>query len=324
MMPDKPIMPADELPVAPGPHLWRGLSTKKVMYFVIAALIPPLAASIILFGLRAFLVILTSIIFSVATEWVSKKLRNKPFIMDGSAIVTGLLLAMVLPPTIDLWMVAVGAIFAIGIVKEAFGGLGHNIFNPALGARAFMGASFGIPMTTWILPLSADAVTAATPLSASFVFSSRYTARMALYQDLFLGIRGGSLGETSTVAILIGAIILIAFKIIDWRIPLFYILTVVGIMALFGEDPLIQLMAGGLMLGSVYMATDYVTSPVTHNGRIIFAIGCGIITSIIRRYGGLPEGVAYSILVMNSVVPLIDRFVKPRPYGFRKAVKNAA
>jgi electron transport complex protein RnfD len=324
MMPDKPVMPADELPVAPGPHLWKGLSVKKVMYFVIAALIPPLAAAIVLFGLRAFLVILTSLIFSVATEWVAKKLRNKPFVMDGSAIVTGLLMAMVLPATIDLWMVAVGAIFAIGIVKESFGGLGHNIFNPALGARAFMGASFGIPMTTWILPLSADAVTAATPLSASFVFSSRFDARMALYQDLFFGNRAGSLGETSVIAIFIGAVILIAFKIIDWRIPLFYLLTVVGIMALFGQDPLIQLMAGGLMLGSVYMATDYVTSPITHNGRIIFAIGCGVITAIIRQFGGLPEGVAYSILLMNAVAPLIDRLVRTRPYGLKKAVKNAA
>jgi len=324
MMPDKAVMPADELPVAPGPHIWRGLSVKRVMYFVIAALIPPLAASIVLFGLRAFLVILTSLIFSVATEWVTKKLRNKPFIMDGSAIVTGLLLAMTLPPTMDLWMVAVGAIFAIGIVKEAFGGLGHNIFNPALGARAFMAASFGIQMTTWILPLSADAITAATPLSNSFVFSSRLAARLALYQDMLFGNRAGSLGETSALAILIGAIILTAFKIIDWRIPLFYILTTIGIMALFGQDPLVQLMSGGLMLGSVFMATDYVTSPITHTGRIIFAVGCGIITAIVRQFGGLPEGVCYSILVMNSTAPLIDRFVRSRPYGLRKAVKNAA
>ena len=324
MMPDKAVMPADELPVAPGPHIWRGLSVKRVMYFVIAALIPPLAAAIVFFGLRAFLVILTSLVFSVATEWVAKKLRNKPFVMDGSAIVTGLLFAMVLPPTIDLWMVAVGAIFAVGVVKEAFGGLGHNIFNPALGARAFMAASFGIQMTTWILPLSADAITAATPLSNAFVFSSRLTAKLALYQDLFFGIRAGSLGETSALAILIGAIILIAFKIIDWRIPLFYILTVLAIMALFGQDPLVQLMSGGLMLGSVFMATDYVTSPITHTGRIIFAVGCGLITAIIRQFGGLPEGVAYSILVMNAVAPLIDRLVRPRPYGLRKAVKNAA
>lgn len=324
MMPDKAVMPADELLVAPGPHIWRGLSVSKVMYWVLGALIPPTAAAIVFFGLRAFLVIITSLVFSVATEWVAKKLRGKPFVMDGSAIVTGLLLALTLPPTIDPWMVAVGAIFAIGIVKEAFGGLGHNIFNPALGARAFMAPSFGIPMTTWILPFSADAITSATPLSDSFIFPPSLGARLALYQDMFFGNRAGSLGETSALAILIGAVILIAFKIIDWRIPLFYILTVVAIMAFFGEDPLIQLMAGGLMLGAVFMATDYVTSPITHTGRIIFAVSCGLITVVIRRFGGLPEGVCYSILLMNAAAPLIDRYVKPRPYGLKKAVKNAA
>jgi len=324
MMPDKAIMPADELPIAPGPHIWRGLSVKKVMYFVLGALIPPMAASIVFFGLRAFLVIMTSLVFSVGTEWVAKKLRGKPFVMDGSALVTGLLLALTLPPTMDLWMVAVGAIFAIGIVKEAFGGLGHNIFNPALGARAFLTASFGIQMTTWIMASSADAITAATPLSNSFVWSSRYAAKMALYWDMFLGNRAGAIGETSALAILIGAVVLIAFDIIDWRIPVSYALTTIAIMAAFGEDPLIQLMAGGLLFGSVYMATDYVTSPITHTGRVIFGIGCGLITAIIRQFGGLPEGVCYSILVMNAAAPLIDRYVKPRPYGLKKAVKNAA
>jgi len=324
MMPDKAVMPADELPIAPGPHIWRGLSVSKVMYYVIGALIPPMAASIVFFGLRAFLVIMTSLVFSVGTEWVAKKLRGKPFVMDGSALVTGLLLALTLPPTMDLWMVAVGAIFAIGIVKEAFGGLGHNIFNPALGARAFLAASFGIQMTTWILPSSADAVTAATILSNAFVWSSRYAAKMALYWDMFLGNRAGALGETSAIAILLGAIILIVFDIIDWRIPLSYALTTIAIMAAFGEDPLIQLMAGGLLFGSVYMATDYVTSPITHTGRVIFGIGCGLITAIIRQFGGLPEGVCYSILVMNAAAPLIDRYVKPRPYGLKKVVKNAA
>lgn len=324
MMPDKAVMPADELPIAPGPHIWRGLSVSKVMYYVIGALIPPAAAAVVFFGLRAFLVIMTSLVFSVGTEWVAKKLRGKPFVMDGSALVTGLLLALTLPPTMDLWMVAVGAIFAIGIVKEAFGGLGHNIFNPALGARAFLTASFGIQMTTWIMASSADAITAATPLSNSFVWSSRYAAKMALYWDMFFGNRAGAIGETSAIAILLGAIILIVFDIIDWRIPVSYALTTVAIMAAFGEDPVIQLMAGGLLFGSVYMATDYVTSPITHTGRVIFGIGCGLITAIIRQFGGLPEGVCYSILLMNAAAPLIDRYVKPRPYGLKKAVKNAA
>jgi Na+-translocating ferredoxin:NAD+ oxidoreductase subunit D len=327
MLPGNAVRPADELPIAPGPHLWRGLSTNKIMYWVLGALIPPMAASIVFFGLRAFLIILTAVVFSVGTEWVAKKMRGRPFIMDGSAIVTGLLLALTLPPTIALWMVAVGAIFAIGIVKEAFGGLGHNIFNPALGARIFMSASFGVEMTTWILPFGADAVTTATPLNNAFNWSSRLASRLILYQDLFLGNRGGSLGETSVIAILIGAIILIAVKIIDWRIPVFYVLTAVlltSVFSGFAEDPLIQIMTGGLLLGAVYMATDYVTSPVTHNGRIIFAVGCGLITAVIRLFGGLPEGVAYSIILMNAITPLIDRLVKPRPYGFRKPAKIAA
>jgi electron transport complex protein RnfD len=292
------------------------------MYLVLAALVPPTAAAIAFFGLRAAIVIVTSIVFSVLTEWACKKLRGKPFVMDGSAVVTGLLLALTLPATVNPWMAAVGAIFAIGIVKEAFGGLGHNIFNPALGARAFMAASFGIEMTTWIAPLSADAVTTATPLNNAFLWSSRLAARLAIYQDMFLGNRSGSLGETSALALLVGAIFLIALKVIDWRIPVFYVITTVAIMAIFGQDPIIQAMAGGLLLGSVYMATDYVTAPITHNGRIIFAVGCGLITAVIRQYGGLPEGVCYSILVMNSIAPLIDRFVRSRPYGYRKPAKT--
>lgn len=318
------MLPANELPVAPGPHLWKGLSVNKVMYLVLAGLIPPTAAAIAFFGVRATIVIVTSIVFSVGTEWVCKKMRNKPFVMDGSAIVTGLLLALTLPATINPWMVAVGAIFAIGIVKEAFGGLGHNIFNPALGARAFMAASFGIDMTTWILPLSADAITTATQLNNAFVMSSRYTTRMAFYMDMLIGSRAGSLGETSAIAILIGAIFLVATKIIDWRIPVFYILTSVAITTIFGQDPIIQVMAGGLLFGAVYMATDYVTAPITHNGRIIFAVGCGVMTGVIRQFGGLPEGVCYSILVMNSIAPLIDRFVRSRPYGYRKPAKAPA
>jgi electron transport complex protein RnfD len=294
------------------------------MLWVLVALLPAAGAGVYFFGLNALLVILTSIVASVGTEWVCKKIRNKPFEMDLSSVVTGLLLAMILPSTMPLWMVAVGAIFAVGIVKEAFGGLGNNIFNPALGARAFMAASFGIEMTTWFAPLAADAVTIATPLSSSFSFTSRLAARLILYQEMFLGLRGGSLGETSAVALLLGGIFLVAMKIIDWRVPVFYILTTIAIMAIFGQDPIIQIMAGGLLLGSIFMATDYVTAPVTHNGRIIFAIGCGLITAVIRQYGGLPEGVCYSILVMNAIAPLIDRFVKSRPYGFRKAVKNAA
>ncbi len=336
MMPaseNKPVTPAQEFQVSPGPHIWKGLSTTRVMTWVLVALLFPVAAAVYFFGLRALLVIVTSTISAIIMEWISKKLRNQPFVMDGSAAVTGVLLALTLPPTIDLWMVAVGAAFAIGVAKEAFGGLGNNIFNPALTARAFMAASFATKMATWVEPLSADAVTTATTLNNTFVWSSRYAARIALYQDMFLGNRGGSLGETSVLAILIGAAILIATQMIDWRIPLTFIGTTVilgWLLAPAGatlKDPLIQLMSGGLMLGAVYMATDYVTAPITHKGRVIFAFGCGLVTAVIRSLGGLPEGVCYSILLMNAFTPLIDKFVRTRPLGYRKpakAVKNAA
>jgi electron transport complex protein RnfD len=210
-------------------------------------------------------------------------------------------------------MVAVGAIFAVGIVKEAFGGLGNNIFNPALGARAFMAASFSIEMTTWAI----DGVTAATPLSKSVPWTGAPIS-------LLIGNHAGSLGETCTVALILGGLFLIAMKIIDWRTPVAYIGTVAVMAVLLGANPFLYIFGGGLMLGAFFMATDYVTAPVTHNGRLIFGIGCGIITIVIRKFGGLPEGICYSILVMNAAAPLIDRFVKSRPYGFRKAVKNAA
>jgi electron transport complex protein RnfD len=297
------MMPANELPVAPGPHLWKGLSTQKIMLWVIVALLPAAVMGVIFFGLGALL----------GTEWVCKKIRNRPFVMDYSAVLTGLLLAMCIPATMPLWMVAVGAIFAVGIVKEAFGGLGNNIFNPALGARAFMAASFGIEMTTWVI----DGVTAATPLSKSVPWTGAPIS-------LLIGNHAGSLGETCTVALILGGLFLIAMKIIDWRTPVAYIGTVAVMSVLLGANPFLYVFGGGLMLGAFFMATDYVTAPVTHNGRLIFGIGCGIITIVIRKFGGLPEGICYSILVMNAVAPLIDRFVKSRPYGFRKAVKNAA
>jgi electron transport complex protein RnfD len=307
------MMPANELPVAPGPHLWKGLSTRAIMLWVIVALLPAAVAGMIFFGIGALLTILTSVVFAVGTEWVCKKLRNRPFVMDYSAVVTGLLLAMCIPATMPLWMVAVGAIFAVGIVKEAFGGLGHNIFNPALGARAFMAASFGVEMTSWYF----DGVTAATPLSKSVPWTGNMLS-------LLIGNHAGSLGETCTAALLLGGLFLIAMKIIDWRTPVAYILTVACMALVLGANPVLYIFGGGLMLGAFFMATDYVTSPVTHNGRLIFGIGCGIITMVIRKYGGLPEGICYSILVMNAVAPLIDRFVRSRPYGFRKVVKNAA
>jgi electron transport complex protein RnfD len=251
--------------------------------------------------------------------------------MDGSAVVTGLLLALILPATINLWMVAAGAIFAIAIVKEAFGGLGHNIFNPALGARAFMSASFTVKMTTWVAPagFGADAVTTATPLSESFAWTG---SQASLYQAMFIGNLsgvniaegsiGGSMGETSTLFILIGGALLLGLRLINWRIPAIYI-GMVALMALgLGEDPLFNILGGGLMLGAFFMATDYVTSPLTNQGKIIFAVALGALTMLIRRFGGMPEGVCYSILFMNAMTPLIDRVTKTKPYGLVKQVAS--
>jgi electron transport complex protein RnfD len=319
------MMPEIRLQVSPGPHLWQGFSTNKIMRWVLLGLLFPTAGGIYFFGYRALLVILVSVVSALLTEYLVKKLRGRPFVMDGSAVITGLILALALPPTIPLWMIAMGSIFSIAIVKEAFGGLGHNIFNPALGGRAFLTACFGVEMTTWIRPLGfvADAVTTATPLNENFVWSSRWVARLALYKDMFLGDTAGSVGETSILLILAGGILLVAFKIIDWRVPLAYVGTV-GVLSLaMGQDPILQMMGGGLMLGAFFMATDYVTSPITKKGRVIFSIGCGLLTVVIRQFGGLPEGVTYAILFMNAVTPLIDRYVKVRPYGFQKVVKSA-
>jgi electron transport complex protein RnfD len=315
-------MPERKFLVSPGPHLWKGPSVSTIMYRVVYALMLPTGAAIYFFGYRAISVIGVSVGTCLLTEYGCKKLRNQAFVMDGSAVVTGILLGLILPPTIPLWMVAIGAIFAIGIVKEAFGGLGHNIFNPALGARAFMSASFSVPMTTWVKPMgfAADAVTSATPLSDSFVWPAD---KLALYKAMFLGNTAGSLGETSALLILIGGVLLLVLGIINWRIPAIYIGMVALLSFALGQDPIFYILAGGLMLGAFFMATDYVTSPLTNRGKIIFSVALGALTVLIRRFGGMPEGVCYSILFMNAFTPLIDRFTKVRPYGLVKRVESA-
>ncbi len=304
--------------ISPGPHLWSGLSVSKIMYLVALALILPSAAGVYFFGYRALSVIATSIATAVLTEYIAKKLRKRAFIMDWSAVVTGLLLALILPPMTPLWMVVIGSAFSIGIVKEAFGGLGHNIFNPALAGRAFMTACFPAEMTTWVLPMgfTADAVTCATALNEGFVAP---IDKLSLYRMLFMGNVGGSIGETSALLILVGGLLLLALGIINWRIPVAYIGTVALLTFAMGQDFMFHILAGGLMLGAFFMATDYVTSPITNKGRIIFCVGAGILTVIIRLFGGMPEGVCFSILFMNAITPLIDRYVKVRPYGLKKA-----
>ena len=315
-------MENDKLLISHAPHIWGGFSTSKTMFIVVFALLFPTAAAIYFFGYYAIYIIITSIATAVLSEFVIKKLRKKRFIMDGSAVVTGLLLALTLPPRIPLWMVVIGAFFSIAIVKEAFGGLGYNIFNPALAGRAFLSVCFPKEMTSWVLPphFNYDAITGATPLNDNFVY---HADKLSLYKDLFFGNRGGSLGETSILLILIGAAILLILRIIDWKIPVIYI----GIVALgsflMGKDVLLQVMAGGLMIGAFFMATDYVTSPVTWKGRIIFAVGLGILTVLMRNFSNMPEGVCFSILIMNAFVPLIDKYVRIKPFGFVRKKKNA-
>jgi len=304
------------------PHIWRGLSISRIMYIVVIALLFPAGAAVYFFGYYSIILIAVSVGTAVLTEYIIKKLRHKRFIMDGSAVITGLLFALILPPRLPIWMTVIGAAFSIAIAKEAFGGLGYNIFNPALVGRAFLSVCFPREMTKWVLPtyFNMDAVTGASPLGESIATQSD---KLTLYKNLFFGNISGSMGETSALLILIGGIILLIFRIIDWRIPLLYL----GIVALgsliLGEDIVFQLLAGGLMIGAFFMATDYATSPVTGNGRIIFAVGLGVLTVLFRNFGPMPEGVCFSILIMNAFTPLIDKYIKPKPFGFQRKKKNA-
>jgi electron transport complex protein RnfD len=219
-------------------------------------------------------------------------------------------------------MAVIGAAFSIAIVKEAFGGLGYNIFNPALAGRAFLSVCFPKEMTTWVLPtyFNVDAYTGPSPLSEGFTYQ---VEKIDMYKSLLFGNTSGSMGETSALLIIAGGIVLLAFRIIDWRIPLFYAGTVALGSFLAGKDIIYQLLAGGLMIGAFFMATDYATSPVTGRGRIIFAVGLGILTVIFRNFGPMPEGVAFSILIMNAFTPLIDRYIRPKPFGYQRKKKDA-
>ncbi|MBW2984790.1 RnfABCDGE type electron transport complex subunit D [Candidatus Woesearchaeota archaeon] len=306
----------NKLVVSVSPHIKSKEDVKSIMWLVVLALVPAMIAGIIFFGARAFWVILLSTLSAVLTEYIIQKLTKKEItVTDGSAAVTGVLLALVIPPSVPLWVPIVGSFFAVAIAKHAFGGLGFNIFNPALAGRAFLVASWPLLMTTWLLP---DGVTGATPLGVMALKGINDFS----YAQLFLGNIGGSLGETSALAILLGAAFLLYKKIIDWRIPLSYLGTVAVLMVLLRQDPLFHLLVGGLMLGAFFMATDYVTTPITAKGRVVFGIGCGLLVVLIRLFGSLPEGVAFSILLMNAFTPLIDRYTKTKPFGFVQEVKK--
>lgn len=328
-----------QLNLSSSPHIRDAMSVPQIMKWVVIALMPALFASFLFFGWKAIFLTCISVSFAVLTEHVIVRLSKKQStVTDYSAIITGILLAYNVSPSLPWWMLAIGSIFSIGVAKMAFGGLGSNFINPALAGRAFLMASYPAAMTSWVAPNSIiqgtlsgiDSVTGATPLvSIKYLFANgslQISDLQSALQPLFIGNVGGCIGETSVIALLIGAAILWHKRIIGFSIPLTYIGTVFFLSWVFNGTgdfftagalviPLYHILSGGLFLGALFMATDMVTSPITPKGKIYFALGCGLLTFIIRKFGGYPEGVSYSILIMNLFVPLIERYTRPTIYG---------
>ena len=323
----------NKLTVSMSPHVHSGDSVSKNMYGVLIALIPALLCSFVYFGLGAILVTLVSVSSCVFFEWSINKYmlkRTDTSVLDGSAILTGILLAFNLPSNLPLWMVLVGALFAIGVVKMTFGGLGCNLFNPALAGRAFLLISFPVEMTTWPRPLQGfmtiDGETAATPLAVMKEAiknsdPSKLDGIGSSFVDMFTGQTGGSMGEVCEIALLIGFIYMLYKKIITWHIPISILCTVfvfAGALHLSNPSfpsPFIDLVSGGLMLGAIFMATDYVTSPMSKKGQLVYGIAIGFLTVVIRTWGAYPEGMSFAILIMNAFVPLINNYFKPKRFG---------
>ncbi len=322
-----------QLTITPSPHIHQGDSVKKIMYSVVFALLPALGWSFFVFGIPALLVTLVSVVMCLLSEFVIQKylLKEKPSITDGSALITGILLAMNVPSSLPLWMIALGALFSIGIAKMTFGGLGNNPFNPALVGRVFLLISFPVQMTTWPIAGAVDGTTGATPLGLikeglkTGKPIAELTSQLPSYSDLFLGNMGGSLGEVSALLLLIGLVFMLVRKVITWHIPV----AVIGSMFIFTGilnlinpaeyiNPMYHLLTGGALLGAIFMATDMVTSPVTKTGQLIFGAGIGIITVLIRVWGAYPEGMSFAILIMNAFTPLINIYVKPKRFGRSK------
>lgn len=319
--------------ISPSPHVHGGDSIEKNIYGVLIALVPTFIFSIVFFGLGAILVTLTSVAACLVFEYVIQKylMKQRPTIWDGSAIITGVLLAFNLPSSLPLWIVVIGALVAIGIGKMSFGGLGNNIFNPALVGRVFLLISFPVQMTTWPVPngfATADAVTGATPLALvkeavknGQAVGDTLSSVGITTSNLILGNIGGSLGEVAAIGLLLGFAYMLIRKIISWHIPVAIFATVIvfsGILNLADPaqfaGPVFHLFTGGLMLGAIFMATDYVTSPMTHKGMLIYGVGIGLLTVIIRVFGAYPEGMSFAILIMNGFTPLINRYCKPRRF----------
>ena len=332
------MMDNKRLVVSGSPHLHSADSVNRRMWGVVIALMPAVAYSVYLFGLGALVVLLTSVLGCVITEYLMQRymLGGKTTITNGSAVITGLLLAMNLPSNLPIWIILIGCVVAIGLGKYAFGGLGQNIFNPAILGRVFLLISFPQQMTSWPLPMVnrgeyLDATTGATYLgqmkmeAMSTVDSStgasavnEIATESLTWIDALIGNMGGSLGEMSAIALIIGGVFMLLRGIITWHIPV----SVIGTVMLFawgaGVDPVMSVLSGGVMLGAIFMATDYVTSPMTRRGMVMYGIMIGIITMVIRLWGAYPEGVSFAILVMNGFTPLINKFVRPRKFGERR------
>ena len=322
-----------KLLVSASPHIHSPETTTGVMGDVIISLLPALAMAVVWFGSRALVLTAVCIGTAVLAEWVSRRVMKRPNTLgDLSAVVTGLILALNLPATLPLWMAAIGSIVAIVVVKQMFGGIGQNFVNPAMTARIILMVSFPTAMARWTAPLasawSADAVTTATPMASLAVSSGgNLSADLPSLWQMLVGYHGGSMGEVCALALLVGGVYLIIRRVISPIIPAAYIGTVAVWMLLAGHGDLrfvaYELLGGGLLLGAFFMATDYATSPITAKGKWIFGIGCGIITSVIRLYGSLPEGVSFSIILMNILVPHIERLTLPRAFGAEKKKKEA-
>jgi electron transport complex protein RnfD len=318
--------------ISPSPHIHSGDSVNKIMYSVILALAPAFIWSVVVFGLDSVRVTLLAVAACMAFEWLIQKfiLKVKPQIADGSAALTGVLLAFNVPASVPSWMLIVGSLVAIGIAKMPYGGLGNNPFNPALVGRVFMLISFPVQMTSWpaIHSAGVDAVTTATPLAILKEGIKNGQPVVEIFKDLptnmdlFLGNMSGSLGEISVLALLIGGAFMLFRKIITWHIPVSVLVSAAVFSGIFwlidpakNADPMFHLMTGGLVLGAIFMATDMVTSPMNAKAQIVFGVGIGVLTILIRVWGAYPEGVSFAILIMNALVPLLNRFIKPTRFG---------
>lgn len=320
------------LTVSPSPHVHSNDTTQKIMYRVVYAMLPALLWSVFVFGLAALWVTLVAVVSCLAFEYLIQKylMKVKPSITDGSALITGILIAFNVPSNIPLWIIVIGSLAAIGIGKLSFGGIGSNIFNPALVGRVFLLISFPVQMTSWPINNRSgiDGITAATPLGiikegvTNGTPISEISGNLPSTIDLLFGNIGGSLGEISAVLLIIGGLYMLWKKVITWHIPISIIGTVAVVAAIFWMtnsevyiNPIYHILTGGLMLGAIFMATDMVSSPMTPKGQIIYGVGIGLITISIRMFGAYPEGISFAILIMNAVTPLINNYVKPKRFG---------